>query len=84
MVFVSDGAGRTEEICVKTAAVLLPTVASAFGPGILRDSKGCIITVESGDVAGQYAWTAIASGEGNDNAIVAMTDPTSIQHPNTI
>ena len=55
MVFVSNGAERNEEILALTAAVLLPTVSSVFGPGIVRDSKGRIITVESaGIVAGQY------------------------------
>ena len=67
MVIVSEGAERNEEILASTAAVLLPTVSSVFGPGIVRDSKGCIITVESGDVSGRYIWSAIASGEGGMN-----------------
>ena len=66
MVFVSNGAGSNEEILASTAAVLLPTVAGIFGPGIVRDSKGCIITIESGDVAGQYTWNASAGEGGND------------------
>ena len=67
MVLVSNGAERNEEILASTAAVLLPTVSSVFGPGIVRDSKGCIITVESGDVAGRYTWSANASGEGGND-----------------
>ena len=68
MVFVSNGAERNEEILASTAAVLLPTVSRLFGPGIVRDSKGRIITEESpGVVAGQYTWSANASGEGGND-----------------
>ena len=68
MVFVSYGAERNEEILALTAAVLLPTVSSVFGPGIVRDSKGRIITVESaGVLAGRYTWIANASGEGGND-----------------
>ena len=67
MVFVSNGAERSEEILASTAAVLLQTVSSVFGLGIVRDSKGCIITVESGDVAGNYTWSANVSGEGGND-----------------
>ena len=56
MVFVSNGAERNEEILASTAAVLLPTVSSVFGPGIVRDSKGCIILLN------QAMWQASIHG----------------------
>ena len=63
MVFVSNGAGKNENILASTAAVLLSTVSNVFGPGILRDSNGGIVTVESDDMEGQYTWSAYASGK---------------------
>ena len=86
MVFVSDGAGKNEKILASTAAVLLSTVSGVFGPGILRDSSGGIVTVESGDVEGQYTWSPYASGEGGNDVhvtacmIAALTDPANSHH----
>jgi hypothetical protein len=74
MVFVSNGAESNEEIDASTAAVLLATVSSLFGPGVVRDSKGRIITVESGDVAGQYTWSTNASGEGGNDVHDGSSD----------
>ena len=68
MVFVSNGE-RKEEILASTASVLLSTVSSVFGPGIVRDSKGRIITIESGNVTDQYTWSANASGEGGNDML---------------
>ena len=61
MVFVSDGSGKNEEIYADTADVLLPIVITVFGPGIVRDVKGGILSSQSGNVEGQYTWSA--SGE---------------------
>ena len=63
MVFVSDGSGKNEEIYVDTADVLLLIVIDVFGPGIVRDVKGGILTRQSGSVEGQYTWSSCASGE---------------------
>ena len=62
MVRVTAG-NRTETIYASTAAVLLPAVWNVFGPGIVRDSEGGIITIEAGGVNGDYTWSAEASGK---------------------
>ena len=67
IVTISDSYGiRTEKIDASTAAVLIGVTRDLFGPGIVRDPDGVVISLETGDlVSGLYTWNPRALGEAS-------------------
>ena len=67
IVTISDSYGiRTEKIDASTAAVLIDVTQDLFGPGIVRDPDGVVISLETSDlVSGLYTWNPRALGEAS-------------------
>ena len=61
----ADSSGlRTEKIDASTAEILIDVTQRLFGPGIVRDPDGVVISLETRNlVSGLYTWNPSALGE---------------------